>query len=170
MRNLELIIRMDGENMWKYQRTDELYHFGVKGMKWGVRRYQNKDGTLTSEGRNRYIDQRTGQLTKHGEKRLAKVGEDSIEGKHILREKLDANVYWNWHKSYNKAADIFDSKIEQINKQFGDKAGIDNKEYVKAAGKAWKDAYSKNINKRFWSGSSYKGNRLGKKCSFYERS
>ena len=31
----------------------ELYHYGVKGMKWGVRRYQNSDGTLTSEGRKR---------------------------------------------------------------------------------------------------------------------
>ena len=29
-------------------------HYGVKGMKWGVRRYQNKDGSLTSEGRKRY--------------------------------------------------------------------------------------------------------------------
>lgn len=31
----------------------ELYHHGVKGQKWGVRRYQNKDGTLTSLGKRR---------------------------------------------------------------------------------------------------------------------
>ena len=30
---------------------EELYHHGVKGMRWGVRRYQNKDGTLTAKGK-----------------------------------------------------------------------------------------------------------------------
>ena len=30
-----------------------LYHWGIKGMKWGVRRYQNKDGTLTEAGKKR---------------------------------------------------------------------------------------------------------------------
>lgn len=34
---------------------DELYHHGVEGMRWGVRRYQNEDGTLTPEGRIRLI-------------------------------------------------------------------------------------------------------------------
>lgn len=32
----------------------ELYHHGTKGMRWGIRRYQNKDGTLTPAGKKRY--------------------------------------------------------------------------------------------------------------------
>ena len=35
--------------------STELMHYGVKGMKWGVRRYQNKDGTLTKQGKERNI-------------------------------------------------------------------------------------------------------------------
>ena len=36
-----------------YLVTKELYHHGIKGQKWGVRRYQNEDGTLTEAGRKR---------------------------------------------------------------------------------------------------------------------
>ena len=35
-------------------RSSELYHHGIKGQKWGRRRYQNKDGTLTAAGKKRY--------------------------------------------------------------------------------------------------------------------
>lgn len=37
---------------WPY--SDELYHHGIKGQKWGVRRYQNEDGSLTTLGKMRY--------------------------------------------------------------------------------------------------------------------
>lgn len=43
-------------NLYGYeiQRDTDLMHYGVKGMRWGVRRYQNEDGSLTSAGARRY--------------------------------------------------------------------------------------------------------------------
>lgn len=40
--------------MENYIYSDYLQHHGTKGMKWGIRRYQNPDGTLTAAGRKRY--------------------------------------------------------------------------------------------------------------------
>ena len=43
---------------WQYRQcyNQELYHHGIKGQKWGVRRFQNKDGSLTPAGKKRYDD------------------------------------------------------------------------------------------------------------------
>lgn len=44
---------------------NELFHYGIQGMKWGVRRYQNPDGTLTAEGRKRtQLIRKTGNAMK----------------------------------------------------------------------------------------------------------
>lgn len=44
-----------------------LYHHGVKGQRWGVRRFQNEDGSLTAEGRKRYVRE-DGSLNAAGKK------------------------------------------------------------------------------------------------------
>ena len=50
----------------------ELYHYGIKGQKWGVRRYQNDDGSLTPSGKKRYSDD--GQINSIKRKETPKKG------------------------------------------------------------------------------------------------
>lgn len=54
--------------------NNELIHWGIRGQKWGLRKYQNPDGTLTPEGRIRYGKGHKKQLTKEAiEKKKAEI-------------------------------------------------------------------------------------------------
>ena len=58
---------------------NELMHWGIKGMKWGVRRYQNKDGSLTPAGKKRY------------DKEMAKLKEEEKIAKNKLKTQAKLN-------------------------------------------------------------------------------
>lgn len=85
-----------------YVHSRELYHHGIKGMKWGVRRYQNKDGTLTDAGKKRYDRDIAENNAKKKENRII------IDGP-------DAN---RWVKEdISRTKDVVDS-ASSLNKQF----------------------------------------------------
>lgn len=73
---------------------DYLAHHGILGMKWGVRRYQNEDGTLTSAGKKRYS-------------RVLKMGKDSS----LLERKSTKNKNGSITRQYD---------ITSGNKKIGD--------------------------------------------------
>lgn len=62
-----------------YLATKELYHHGIKGQKWGYRRYQNEDGTFTEAGKERYNVNESGKITGEG-KRKFRIDQRAIKG------------------------------------------------------------------------------------------
>ena len=62
----------DKVNTWTCTRQGELYHHGIKGQRWGIRRFQNKDGSLTPAGRRRYDEPNVGRNNKQYADKVAK--------------------------------------------------------------------------------------------------
>ena len=216
----------------------ELYHFGVRGMKWGIRRYQNPDGSYKSGAEGRYAQDSSGRTLKNRVKSALGVYKDGDGNPYVsdrrrkirkteqesfkeaqakeqarkqtketkkkqqsddedtsgrtLKNKLkstlgiykdgDGNPYVSekrredrrrqqeeqqkqkdaestkkaqkdidrgkWYKTYNKATDEFNKKIEALNQKYDGK-GVENKAYVKAVNKLWNDLYSDAVKKTY---------------------
>lgn len=89
--------------------TGELWHHGIKGMHWYVRRYQNPDGSLTPEGRQRYLqftkmrDASESRVLSNSdqadyEMRLARLGRDNVD---LLRTKAEQAA-----RDFNEKSDL----------------------------------------------------------------
>lgn len=65
---------------------DYLAHYGIKGQKWGVRRFQNEDGSLTAAGKEHYYSKGLDKTFKKESKKLAKYERNADESYQMQRE------------------------------------------------------------------------------------
>ncbi len=128
-----------------------IYHHGIKGMRWGIRKYQNEDGTLTPAGKKRYAKEEYKQAKKTAKEKLrtARSNADSQYEKDMSEKgrALEA-VRSKYDKKDEETKRYFDNEIGKVQKE-ADEAKEDTDfwepgtDFHREASSRYIDAYSR---------------------------
>ena len=135
----------------------ELYHYGIKGMQWGVRRYQNYDGSLTAKGKRHYDNMSGTELHKK------------------LQRAYDKSKGGMFGKNYGENVTRVKKEQEERETNLRKRLSSENEEYMalnnelKKLNKQYDDTYQKFMNEVAKYGDSKKGDKLSYECDRIEK-
>lgn len=114
--------------------SDELYHHGILGMKWGVRRYQNEDGTLTPKGKARAMQV---EASKHLQKSETRKARKTLNT-HVVMDTKYAQSFRRASEIQRRKADHHMKGSDKYNKHMKKAEAYtkEAEEYVRKATKA----------------------------------
>ena len=160
--------------MWYIIKDDELCHHGIKGQRWGVRRFQNPDGSLTSAGQKRYGNMDDRKLYKtlkkevrnkrqelHGRANRWMSGMDIGSETKRLNDEYNANMkrYENT-AAYKKANEEFEKAARKLDSDVDDgRISMDDYDrlYKEITNKYHKALPKKDFVDLNWGGYVYRG-------------
>ncbi len=104
-------------------RDEYLAHHGIKGQKWGVRRYQNEDGTLTDSGKKRYASDAKKLSKRYSDiqKRLSVTKKRAIKASnyaHRARWLIDDETMANKAKRFDRAQRRYHKSLQRAEKLY----------------------------------------------------
>lgn len=102
----------------------DLYHHGIKGQKWGVRRFQNENGSLTAAGKSRYRDTK-GNLTSEGKAADRSLGVKKSTATDVSK---GTQTVTNITKANTRLIDFSENKRRQSIEDSIDTSKLTNKE------------------------------------------
>lgn len=133
-----------------YDESPFLEHHGIKGQKWGVRRFQNPDGTLTAAGKKRYLKLQKKTLKDFS--KTYKFGSDNTAAIQTLSKRSDArNELKRLIEAKNKNKKVSEKEYVMSKRLAKEMFGFDNPEDVEYSGvlsKKEKYRYYDEYNKR----------------------
>lgn len=112
-----------------YIMSNELYHHGILGQKWGVRRYQNPDGSLTAAGKKRYAS----EVSKNA------YDSDKLRKTKAYKTAYDEISKRSYLEDYNDLKNTGKESVSKFLGKYGDK------EIPLSKGSSWKETINEKV-------------------------
>lgn len=160
--------------MAHYRYEPVLVHHGIKGMRWGIRRYRNEDGSLTPAGKKHYSETDPNKLQKELNKQIRKERHRQGKPRYYWRETIGENSKLALDKELKDSRDLqkepelkaLQRKLQALDK-LEERTDMSPDEYDEKYNKIWDDYYKTDTGKRHkalqsWQTNSGDGWKMGK--------